>query len=214
MHKIWLHSSLSICKMFSSFVHLCFLNRFSNMYQCIICLSQLHSVSNPPHKTERWAHTSLCTSPDLQSHQPQPAGMIRRRDSRHLEWLFVCNLISRAAYLTVAKCSSSSPSSFLIFLKRLTTARQGPHHCWYTSTTDTHTHTHTHTQTHTHRDTHTRTQTRTRTHTHTHTHTHRQTDRHTHTHTRTQTRTHTHTHFTFLHCFCQNFWLCACASFF
>lgn len=37
--------------------------------------------------------------------------------------------------LTVAKCKRSSPSSFFIFRSRLTTARQGPHHCWYTSTT-------------------------------------------------------------------------------
>lgn len=37
--------------------------------------------------------------------------------------------------LTVAKWSKSSPSSFFIFRRRLTTARQGPHHCWYTSTT-------------------------------------------------------------------------------
>lgn len=38
--------------------------------------------------------------------------------------------------LTMAKCSRSSPNSFLIFLNRLTTARHGPHHCWNTSTTD------------------------------------------------------------------------------
>lgn len=35
----------------------------------------------------------------------------------------------------MAKCNRSSPSSFFIFRRRLTTARQGPHHCWCTSTT-------------------------------------------------------------------------------
>lgn len=35
----------------------------------------------------------------------------------------------------MAKCNRSSPSSFFIFRRRLNTARQGPHHCWYTSTT-------------------------------------------------------------------------------
>ncbi len=35
----------------------------------------------------------------------------------------------------MAKCNRSSPSSFFIFRRRLTTALQGPHHCWYTSTT-------------------------------------------------------------------------------
>lgn len=47
--------------------------------------------------------------------------------------LIPCDLIYSG--LTVAKCNSSSPNSFFILRRRLTTARQGPHHCWYTSTT-------------------------------------------------------------------------------
>lgn len=68
---------------------------------------------------------AVCLSLEHTQLQPQP----------HIFGVFIIFTYVYIVGLTVAKCKRSSPSSFFIFRSRLTTARQGPHHCWYTSTT-------------------------------------------------------------------------------
>ena len=94
-----------------------------------------------PHRRGKWVHISLDTSPKRLCCLPRPAvhtgtmHVCLKKLSPHKFWHQIEILYTSNTVLTVAKCRRSSPSSFFIFRSRLTTARQGPHHCWYTSTT-------------------------------------------------------------------------------